>query len=90
MNLYQMSSSILHSCVDIQLLIFLFNPYIQVRYEWVKELLPRLHELDGYALSGCLAPSVDKAETVTSDNGDKRKTNEDSSSQSKQHGNYFN
>ncbi|XP_002733338.1 putative ATP-dependent RNA helicase DHX40 [Saccoglossus kowalevskii] len=25
-----------------------------IRYEWVKNLLPRLHELDVYALSGCL------------------------------------
>ncbi|XP_077980286.1 putative ATP-dependent RNA helicase DHX40 [Glandiceps talaboti] len=25
-----------------------------VRYEWIKDLLPRLHELDVYALSGCL------------------------------------
>nr|XP_054762833.1 probable ATP-dependent RNA helicase DHX40 [Lytechinus pictus] len=38
-----------------------------VKYEWVKELLPRLHELDAYALSGCLAPSSDKTENEDSD-----------------------
>ncbi|XP_033112480.1 probable ATP-dependent RNA helicase DHX40 [Anneissia japonica] len=30
-----------------------------IQYEWVRDLLPRLHELDAYSLSGCLAPTFD-------------------------------
>eukprot|EP00057_Strongylocentrotus_purpuratus_P010160 XP_011664634.1 PREDICTED: probable ATP-dependent RNA helicase DHX40 [Strongylocentrotus purpuratus] len=44
-----------------------------VKYEWIKNLLPRLHELDAYALSGCLAPSIDKTETEDSDDREGKK-----------------
>ncbi|XP_070579352.1 probable ATP-dependent RNA helicase DHX40 isoform X2 [Ptychodera flava] len=38
-----------------------------VRYEWIKDWLPRLHELDVYALSGCLKmENQDQPESVTS------------------------
>ncbi|XP_071953797.1 probable ATP-dependent RNA helicase DHX40 isoform X2 [Antedon mediterranea] len=35
-----------------------------IQYDWVCELLPRLHEFDAYSLSGCLAsqPDVNKVE----------------------------
>lgn len=32
----------------------------QIRYEWVKELLPRLHQVDAYTLSGWSADDRDK------------------------------
>lgn len=47
-----------------------------IRYEWVKDLLPRLHELDAYALSGCLAPTVDRDDAGDSDSRGKRKAEE--------------
>ncbi|XP_072168143.1 probable ATP-dependent RNA helicase DHX40 [Diadema setosum] len=43
-----------------------------IKYEWVKDLLPRLHEMDAYALSGCLAPSTD-GDSKSSDHRGKRK-----------------
>lgn len=33
-----------------------FPHLTQIDYNWVKDLLPRLHELDAYGLSGCLKP----------------------------------
>lgn len=39
-----------------------------MKYEWIEDLLPRLHELDAYGLSGCLAPSI--GDTINADNED--------------------
>ncbi|XP_038065220.1 probable ATP-dependent RNA helicase DHX40 isoform X2 [Patiria miniata] len=53
-----------------------------VKYEWVKDLLPRLHELDVYALSGCLAPKIaetmDKTENDNTEQSDRTSTDEKS------------
>ena len=41
--------------------------FVQVKYEWIEDLLPRLHELDAYGLSGCLAPSIEETINATSE-----------------------
>ncbi|XP_071813959.1 probable ATP-dependent RNA helicase DHX40 [Apostichopus japonicus] len=35
-----------------------------IDYDWVKDLLPRLHELDAYGLSGCLKPDDQSKEAA--------------------------
>ncbi|KAJ8037867.1 putative ATP-dependent RNA helicase DHX40 [Holothuria leucospilota] len=32
-----------------------------IDYDWVKDLLPRLHEVDAYGLSGCLKPEINES-----------------------------
>lgn len=38
-------------CTKLIPFLFFSIPY-QIRYEWVRDLLPRLHEVDSYSLSG--------------------------------------
>ncbi|XP_022111545.1 uncharacterized protein LOC110990754 isoform X2 [Acanthaster planci] len=50
----------------------ILNRQLKAKYEWIKELLPRLHQLDVYALSGCLAPKIsDETDIVEAEFSDR-------------------
>lgn len=67
------NSLCLHSLKMISLCSFL----LQIDYDWVKDLLPRLHELDAYGLSGCLKPDDQSKEAAAMEDSKDTETSAD-------------